>query len=325
LTGLIDLNDPGTRQEVLTPSDFAVLFGTTPDGIPNSCRELIANLDFRYQTLAGAERDQVVLEVLKIIEADTQIIGAGDRKGVFEKGWSDNYQAFLDSNHDLNELVPKYVRPNRVVRLNHRYIMPESRTFELDCFTVFRHWLFSTYLSDLDAVYEFGCGTGWNLVELAKMYPSLEIHGLDFVPSSKELVNTISSVYGLNLTGHVFDMLRPNEDISFKGRSAIFTVGALEQLAGDFEPFLDFLLNRSPALCITVEPTLELYDDSNLVDYLAMKFHSKRGYTTGFLPRLQQLETTGEIEILHTKGSCLGNMLMDGYSLVVWRPNKAGR
>ena len=315
-------NLSGHPNHVLSVEDFAALFGITAGELSQDCRSLINSHDFRYRILEGEERDQILLDVLKRIEADTQEIGAPQRKGVFEKGWSENYQAFQQSQYDLDELVPKYIRPNSIVRLNLQYVMPESPTFELDYYSVFRHWLFKTYLHDMQSVYEFGCGTGWNLVALAQMYPTMEIHGLDFVPSSRDLVDKIGSVYGLNFTGHVFDMLAPDENISLKGRSAIFTVGALEQLAGDFEPFLQFLMKRSPALCITVEPTLELYDENNLVDYLAMKFHSKRGYTTGLFPRLKQLETLGKVEILHTNRSLIGNMLMDGYSLMVWRPKK---
>jgi hypothetical protein len=100
----------------------------------------------------------------------------------------------------------------------------------------------------------------------------------------------------------------------------VVTIGTIEQLAGDFEPFLQFLLRRSPALCIHVEPTVELYDEDNLVDYLAVKFHRKRGYTEGFLPRLQQLEDQGRIEIVKVKRLFFGSLLMEGYNLLIWRP-----
>ena len=309
----------------LSVNDFAALFGTTCDGLSSECQDLINQRDFRYRILEGQERDQVLLDILKVIEADTQAVGTTERKDVWNQGWSGNYQAFCDARYDLAALVPKFIRPGRVIRLKGQYVCPASPTFELDYYTVLRQWLFSTYLSDMRAVFEFGCGTGWNLVALAKMYPSMEVHGLDFVPSSRYLVEKIRSVYGLNLSGHLFDMRAPDKTIRFNARSAIFTVGAMEQLAGDFEPFLQFLLKLSPALCIHVEPTIELYDENNLVEYLAIKFHRKRGYTQGFLPRLRQLEALGDVEILNTNRSHFGSMFIDGYSLVVWRPKKSGR
>ena len=51
--------------------DFARLFGTTVDDIPDDCRELISKNDFRYEILVGEERDKVLLDVLKKIEQQT--------------------------------------------------------------------------------------------------------------------------------------------------------------------------------------------------------------------------------------------------------------
>ena len=122
------------------------------------------------------------------------------------------------------------------------------------------------------------------------------------------------------MTGHLFDMRSPDEKLEIANNSAVVTIGTIEQLAGDFEAFLQFLLKRSPALCIHVEPTIELYDEDSLVDYLAVKFHRKRGYTQGFLPRLQQLQNQGKIEILKVKRLFFGSLFMEGYSLIIWKP-----
>ena len=97
----------------------------------------------------------------------------------------------------------------------------------------------------------------------------------------------------------------------------------IEQLASNFEAFLQFLLKHSPALCVHVEPTIELYDENNLVDYLAMKFHRKRGYTENYLTRLRELEAKNKIGILKVKRPFFGSLYMEGYSYMVWRPKKA--
>jgi len=308
-----------TFNKRLKVEDFATLFGTVPSQIKSTCRGLIDQYDFAYRVLEGSERDDALLTVVDAIDTDTQIIGAQERKGVFQKGWGENLQAFKAGDNDLRTLIPKYIKPNPILRLNRQYIRPATKTFELDYYRVFRQWLFETYLDDIDTVYEFGCGTGWNLVHLAEIHPCLEMHGFDFVNSSRDLLEHIRESYGLNITGHLFDMLDPDEEISFKGKSAVLTFGAVEQLAGDIDPFLNFVLARAPNICITVEPTVEFYDRTNLLDYLAIKFHKKRGYTAGLWPRLKQLESDGVVEIIHVNRSYLGNMLADGYSLVVWR------
>jgi len=304
----------------VTLEDFAQSFGTTVDDIPSDCRELIAHADFRYKILIGEERDKILLDVLKKIESDKQIIGAPERQGIWEKGWAENLHDFIKSGHDLNSLVPRFIRPNQAIRFNRNYILPFNSNFEIDFFSIFRLWLFKKYLKQFDFIYEFGCGTGFNLAVLAQLYPDKKLHGLDFVPSSVNLVNKIGEVYGWKMTGHLFDMLIPDETFEIKDNSAIFTIGVIEQLASNFEAFLQFLLKRSPKLCIHVEPTIELYDENNLFDYLAMKFHRKRGYTENYLTRLRELESQNKIEILKVKRLFFGSLYMEGYSCMIWKP-----
>jgi len=304
----------------VTMEDFACSFGTIAGDIPPDCKQLIGEKDFRYRVLRGEERDRVVLNVLRRIEADTQTVGTDSRQEVWQKGWNENLQDFAKSGFDLGALVPKFIRPGSIVRLNRNYIEPISPTFELDYYSVFRLWLFRKYFPGVQTIYEFGCGSGFNLVALAQLYPNKILHGLDFVSSSMEIVNKLAQRYGWNMTGHLFDMRSPDEDLEITDDSAVVTIGTIEQLAGDFEPFLQFLLGRSPALCIHVEPTVELYDEDNLVDYLAAKFHRKRGYTEGFLPHLQRLEDQGRIEIVKVKRLSFGSLLMEGYNLLIWRP-----
>jgi len=315
----------GDKYFELTLEDFARSFSTTVDDIPDDCQELIAKTDFRYRILEGEERDKVILDVLAKIESDQQIIGAPERQDAWQRGWAENLQDFTKSGYDLNSLVPKFIRPNQVIRLNRNYIIPSNPNFELDYFSVFRLWLFKKYLKEFGSIYEFGCGTGFNLTVLAQLYPEKKLHGLDFVPSSVDLVNKIGEVYGWKMRGHLFDMLSPDENFEIGDNSAIFTIGTVEQLASNFEAFLQFLLKRSPGLCIHIEPTIELYDENNLIDYLAMKFHRKRGYTENFLTRLRELEAQNEIEIVKVKRTFFGSLYMEGYSYMIWRPKKARR
>ena len=116
---------------------------------------------------------------------------------------------------------------------------------------------------------------------------------------------------------------RPDERVAIRDRSVVLTFGTIEQLAGQFEAFLQFLLRRSPTLCISLEPTIELYDQDDLIDYLAVKFHRKRGYTEGYLTRLQELEREGRLELLAVKRLFFGSLCMEGFSYIIWRPRRA--
>lgn len=312
----------GGQYSEITLDDFARSFGTTVDDIPDDCRQLIAKSDFRYEILTGEKRDKVILSVLQKIDSDKQTIGAPERQTTWQKGWEENLQDFINSGCDLNKLVPKFIRPNQPMRLNQNYIMPSNLNFELDYFRVFRLWLFKKYLKDFNSIYDFGCGSGFNLVPLARLYPKKKLYGLDFVPASVDLVNKVGQAYGWKMTGHLFDLTTPNESFQLDDNSAVLTSGAIEQLAGRFEAFIQFLLKRSPTLCINIEPTIELYDENNLVDYLAMKFHRKRGYTEGYLPRLRELEAQGKIQLLKVKRLFFGSVYMEGFTYILWRAKK---
>ena len=304
----------------VTLQDFADSFGTTADDIPVECRELIGESDFSYRILDGEERDNTLLEVLKRIKSDRQVIGAPERKNVWQDGWENNLRDFIASGYNLDTLIPRYVRKDQPIRFNRRYVIPANPLFEWDFLRVLRVWIFIKYLKNCKSFYEFGCGTGHNLVELSRLYPDMKLYGFDFVPAACKLVDTIGEVHGLKMIGRQFDMTSPDNDIYFDANSAVFTFGAIEQLAGNFEPFLQFLLHRKPSLCINIEPTIELFDETNLVDYLAIEFQRKRGYSEKYLPRLKELESQGKIEIVKVKRTFLGNLMMEGYSLMVWRP-----
>jgi hypothetical protein len=94
----------------------------------------------------------------------------------------------------------------------------------------------------------------------------------------------------------------------------------IEQIASKFEKFIDFLLEKKPELVVHIEPTYEVYDQDILFDYLAAKFHKKRGYTRGYLPRLKDLEINNKIEIIKIKRLDFGSLFMEGYTCIIWKP-----
>lgn len=320
---LIPIEEIMSRNK-MTLCDFADAFDSKSEEFSESCRALIAEKDWGYEILEGKARDLVILEVLKRLEKDTQIIGSPERKEVWNNGWNENLENFLSDNCCLQTLIPKFfiTRTGQPNRWRGNYILPDEPDFQYNLYQVYRQWIFEKYLENFDPIYEFGCGTGFNLVTLAELFPDKGLYGLDFVLSAVQLVNVIGETHDLKIHGYQFDMLDPDSaHFGYLGRkSAIFTLGVVEQLAGNFWPFLNYLLEEKPGICIHIEPTIELYDPNNLIDYLAIMFHRKRGYTEGFLPALQQLERDGEIEILRIHRPFWGDLMLEGYTLIVWRP-----
>lgn len=306
----------------ITLKNFADLFGAAVEEFSGDCKKLIAATDFRYQIVGKEEYNQILLDVLKKLDTDRLPVSGKERKDDWERGWSENLNGFIRNNHDLSQLVPKYIQPikNTIKRFNRNYIKPADPNFELNFYTVYRRFFFEKYLSAFDSIYEFGCGTGYNLYILSQLFPEKKLFGLDWAIASRDLVNKIGEAFNANITGRLFDMFSPDDSLEINDNSIFITLNSMEQLGGDFEAFLNFILNKSPLLVINSEPLVELYDPKELLDYLAIKYHRKRGYLNNYLTRLKQLEAEGKIQILKMIRIYFGSLFHEGYSLVIWKP-----
>ena len=216
--------------------------------------------------------------------------------------------------------MPKFIRKNQPIRFMGDYIIPSESHFEHVYFNIFRAWLFEKYFSKYDTIYDVGCGSSYNLIELCRRFPDKKVYGFDFVQSSVDIVNDLSKHHGFNTEGRLFNMIEPDFDVQLNDNSVFFTSGAIEQIASKFDNLIDFLLEKKPDLVVHIEPTYEVYDQSLLFDYLAAKFHRKRGYTMGYLPALQKLEAEGKIEIIKIKRLNFGSLFMEGFTNIIWRP-----
>ena len=295
-------------------------FGTDISDVKKACEEKLHAIDTEYKIYSGSQREKLIIEILKSIDSDKQIIGAPERTDVWNDGWNENLILLKNNNYQLDSLLPKFIRKNKPMRFMGEYILPNEKNFEHEYFNIYRSWLFEKYFSDYDSIYDIGCGSSYNLVELCKQFPKKKIYGFDFVQSSVDIVNEISKFYNFNSEGKIFDIINPDFNIHLDENSLIFTAGVIEQVAGKFDKFIDYILQMKPKLVVNSEPIYELYDQENLFDYLAAKFHYKRGYTRGYLPKLLELEKEGKIEIIKLKRLNFGSLLMEGYTCIVWKP-----
>ncbi len=304
----------------LEVNDFAGLFGVSPAALPTEVKDLIGMLDFRYKTISPEDQEQIMLGVLKRVDSKQLSVSGKKRKKDWERGWAETLNNFVENMSDLDELTPKYLRPDQPARYNQGYIMPCDKKFELNFYTVFRKWLYRKYLKNASSIYEFGCGTGYNLVLIAEQYPHKKLYGLDWASSSVCLVNKISEFHGYDMTGIRFDMFHPREDLVVPERSIFLTMNSLEQIGNKHEQLIQFFIKKNPMLCVHSEPLVELYDENNLVDYLAVRYHIRRNYLNNYLTRLRELEREGAVKILKIHRVPFGSLYHEGYSLLIWKP-----
>ncbi len=304
---------------MLDSENFAEIFGIKINELPPDSLKIIREKDFRYEKVNSLSRDKVILSILKRINTGDFWVSGKDKKDVWEKGWSENLETY-EKTKNINDLTPKFLKPNQVLRLNGEYIKPADQNFEFNFVDVYRRWAFQTFLKDVEKIYEFGCGSCQHLITLKKIFKDKELHGLDWAPVSVEIIKKLNKVNSWNIKGRVFDMLKPDERVDLGYASGVLTVGTMEQLGKNFEPFLKFLLTKKPRVVVHFETIREFYNDSDLADYLAILYDEARNYLRGYFDYLKQLEDEGKISIIRARHISFGSMYHDSYSLVVWKP-----
>jgi hypothetical protein len=309
LTGTLDTNG------------YANLLGAAANDFLSICGSLLDKFDFRYEIVQKEERDEIILTVLKTIDSGDLIPSGKNRKDDWEKGWQENLDAFIASKCDLSALAPKYISKYPVSRLFQSYVKPYDKMFELNFYTIFRHYIFNTYLAPYRTIFEFGCGSGYNLAIMHQLFPDKNIVGLDWAESSVKIANALGSCLNATISGKHFDYFKPDYQLDIPSDSLLITLNSLEQLGSNYEGFLNFILEKKPALCVNAEPFLEMYDENNLIDYLALRYHKTRNYLNGYCDALLQLEAEGRIRIIKKQRVPIGNLFHEGYSFIVWNVN----
>ena len=101
----------------------------------------------------------------------------------------------------------------------------------------------------------------------------------------------------------------------------VITVASLEQTGENFTDYILYLVAQRPQIVIHIEPMWEPLDPENVMDLLSIRYFHKRNYLNGLYLHLQEMQAEGQIEIVEYFRSFVGSYFVDGYSVVVWKPN----
>jgi hypothetical protein len=309
-----------TANHCLTPSEFASAFGITDAQLPAQCLATLAQRDFRYTVLSDNQQNDLMREINKSIDNDPGARVGQDRKSRWEAGWQENLNEYLEGgDNNLKALVPKYIKYD-VLRYQGRYIQVCDRQFEFLFLRAVVQTLTHLYMFDVNPIIEFGCGTGANLLTASDVFPDKQLIGCDWACSSQKLLTKLAKDTGRNLTAINLNMFEPHDQVPLSSSSGVMTIDALEQLGTGFDPFLQYLLRHRPMICVHLEPLIELYDERNDFDALALRYHRKRGYLSGFLTTLRDLAAAGRVSIVAERRLHFGSLYNEGYSVVAWKP-----
>lgn len=307
-----------TPIQTVTADEFEGLLETR---LSPEARQRWQAAGLEYHELSPEERDRYLLDVLEVLVSGQPPAAGEHRLPAWEAGWGENLQA-LRAGGATEALVPRYHSKRNLVRWRQRIVRPVSSGFDYRIHCLLVDWAVETFLGRVDALYEFGCGPAYHLLRARQFNRHARLVGLDWTAASQQIIaEAVARGLDNNLEGRSFDFLRPDTSLNLAANSGVLTVAALEQIGERFEPFLQFLLERKPAVCVHLEPIDELLDPNHLLDRLSVLYCRKRGYLAGFLPRLEALQKEGRITIHRAQRTYSGSYFIDGHSLIVWSPN----
>ncbi len=305
------------KQIRLVATDFERAFGSP---LSRRVKQRLEQKRIVLEPLSITERDHVIQQIINTL-LDPSIIPAGKhRRSQWETGWRENLILYQETN-SLTTILPRYFGKYPYVRFEGEFFRTAHDNTEYLMLEVLLDWLFDKYLANKPVVYEFGCGTGHNLLRLREINLDAELWGLDWAESSQKILSEyVSKGMITKLNANKFDYFEPDYNFNLAPESALFTVASLEQIGNQYVPFVDYVLQKKPSLCLHIEPMAELLDSNRLPDFLSIAYFSKRNYLSGYVEYLKKLESEDKLEILLAQRSNIGSMFVDGYSIVVWRP-----
>jgi hypothetical protein len=283
--------------------------------ICNYVQAELVKMKLDYRSLTTEERDKWILFVLKHIKNLHEYDRAGKKRiSDWQRGWRNN--------SNIGTLIPGYFGKYPIVRMDNEFVKStNNKFFELEyfAFAAVQRYVFSKYIPTIEHVYEFGCGTGHNLLRISEANQKLRsIVGLDWVNSTLDNIDNIQK-FLLNVSGEKFNMFEPDFSYRLNENSAVCTIASMEQLGSNFQKFFHYLLSNKPRYVIHIEPINELLDpESNLLDYLSVSYARKRNYLNAYLDYLRIMESGGLINIICAMRSYVGSLFVDGYSVVIW-------
>jgi len=263
----------------------------------------------KYQPLSKKEEEQAIIQILEVLLDKSVPFSGAHRKKQWEKGWGENFES--------GNITPKYFGKYAIQRLNGKFVRGLSKTYEQNMIYSIVDKLAKKYLKDKQQIVEFGCGTGHNLWRIKEINPKAFLIGADWTKSSNKIINS------MGFTSWNFDFFNPPEVIKMNNpdcTTGVITVAALEQTGTNFKKFVNYLLKSKPSIVVHIEPMPEYLDSTKLLDYLSIQYMKKRNYLWGYRDYIEELEKKGKVKILESRRSGIGSFLIDGYSILAWKP-----
>ena len=253
------------------------------------------------------------LKFYKNINNESLRVSSSKDLNIWDLGWKEIYYKYKKKKI-LSNLYPQYHRARYIIRLKSKYYFC-NKNFEKDFFKIIFFIIINKFCNSRDEFYEFGCGTGVNLIYLNKLFPNSKIYGLDWSIFSQKIIKLF---FVKNIIGKKFDIYKPSYKIVLSNKSVVVSCLALEQVGKSYKLFYNYLKKNKPRICIHIEPLHELYKSKNNIRSLENAYHKKRNYLEGYLTFLKKEEKRGNIKIIKSQ-NLFGGLFIDSYCYVIYK------
>lgn len=292
---------------------------------PDYMTQIFDGLPELSYTPATSEEEAMIFADIEDIIANKKfrVVGDGDDRAVWEKGWGEVATALANATTvSIETLKPQYYHNDVPLRMLHGYVKPHSDYFEYYVGIAVRRQVLLTYLSNPRRLIELGCGTGMNLLLASALFPNAELGGADWVQPTLDILKTMGRALGRDIDATLYNMLTDEgfDDMRIDSSTDVLTFHALEQIGDRSGPVIDGLIRRRPRRVMHMEPILDFYNRSLPIDDIGARYHMSRRYLSGLYPLLREREAAGEISIVAEHRVPLGNLYHEAYSYVIWMP-----
>ena len=235
----------------------------------------------------------------------------------FDRNWIVILQNIVDKQKKdvVNSLKPTWFRNDKFYVIDKKFCTTNTEVLDWKYQLAVRNIIFSKYLFDVENVYDFGSGSGINIYLINQLFENIKLHASDSSKVSVEILEELNNYLGINVDYDMID-IKNKINIDIEPNSAVITTSALEQVGGDIDSFIDFVLEKKPKRVINIEPILE-FSHNNEFDNLMKLYCEKRNYLKYYYSKLLQLERENKIKILFKKRTRVGGLFIEN-SVIVW-------
>lgn len=292
------------------------------DNFSTVLKNLIRKLNLKYRLLKKKEMNDHQIEIDKILRSNL-IPSGSKRKKIWDRGWKDIMKSFKKKKKTESLIPHYYKRGKSIMRFNSQYIIPEKNNFEATFLKIVQRYIAEKYLKKYSNIYEFGCGTGHNLLAFSSILNEpKKFYGLDWSRYSQKIIKLIEK-YKMNEINHSFigcsfDFFKINKNYKINNNSVCLTWGSLEQVGSKFKEILDFFLKKDFKIIINIEPFNEIYKSNSKFDINGLKYHKKRKYLFNYYKKIKSLEKKRIVKIIKYR-RIIGSAFHDGWNILIFK------